>query len=376
MKLLTIGYDKDLLDPTSGAAARHRAYAAHLEALHVIVLSRAKDTPETVELGENVYAHKTGGGSPFAVLQSAFAIGKAILGEEGTWVISAQDPFECALVGVLLRRATGTSLQIQEHGDFFSRPYWRRESLMNRARYMLGRMLLPRADCVRAVSERIQRTLVRCGVKEERITVVPVYTELAAFRSAVPDHGIEALRPEGGTLILSMARFVPQKNLCLLLRAFRHVLAAESNVRLVLVGQGADKQRLLAHASDLMPDKVTFIDWTNNPAGALKAADLYALSSDYEGWGRVCVEALATGTPLVMTDVGCAQEVVCHEVSGLVVGTRDEAALREGMLRLVRDHTLRKQLVAGGTKALAELRTEEACIALYIASIKACARYA
>lgn len=399
--LLTIGYDKDLLDPTSGAAARHREYARHFEAIHLIVFSRSEGEAETVDLGEGVYAHKTAGGSPLAVLKSAYAIGKRIL-EEGSvrrgmkgvetshagmtplraqgksvnnaeWVISTQDPFECALVGYLLKRATGVPLQIQEHGDFFSRPYWRQESLLNRARYLLGRFLLPRADGVRVVSERIKRALLARGVAEERITVVPVYTEVEEFETAAPDHGIEALCPEGGLLVLSMARFVPQKNLCVLLRAWRAVVKEVPSARLALVGQGAERRQLLAHARDLMPEKVTFIDWTENPAGAMKAADVYALPSDYEGWGRVCVEALAAGTPLVTTDVGCVGEVVVHEESGLVVPPRDSDALAHALVRVLRDEALRAKLKEGGVRAIDTLKTKEECIALYVESVRACA---
>lgn len=376
MKLLAIGYDKDLLDPTSGAAARHREYAAHFDAIHVIVFSRSKGETEAVDLGSGVYAHKTAGGSPLAVLKSAYAIGRQVLCEEGEWVISAQDPFECALVGYFLKRATNMPLQIQEHGDFFSRPYWRQESILNRARYLVGRFLLPRADGVRVVSKRIKRALIARGVTAERITVVPVYTEVEAFKAAAPDHGIEALRPQGGLLVLSMARFVPQKNLCVLLRAWRAVVNEVPNARLALVGQGAEKRTLLTHARDLMPEKVTFIDWTENPAGAMKAADVYALSSDYEGWGRVCIEALAAGTPLVTTDVGCVGEVVVHEESGLVVLPRDVDVLTCALVRVLRDEALRTKLKEGGVRAIDTLKTKEECIALYVESVRACAHNA
>lgn len=372
MKLLAIGYDKDLLDPTSGAATRHREYAKHFDAIHVIVFSRSEGETETVDLGSGVYAHKTAGGSPLGVLKSAYAIGAQVLQEEGEWVISAQDPFECALVGYLLKRATNMPLQIQEHGDFFSRPYWRQESILNRARYLAGRFLLPRADGVRVVSLRIKRALIARGVTAERITVVPVYTEVETFKAAAPDHGIEALRPQGGLLALSMARFVPQKNLCALLRAWRAAVKEVPTARLALVGQGAEKRTLLAHARDLMPEKVTFIDWTENPAGAMKAADVYALSSDYEGWGRVCIEALAAGTPLVTTNVGCVGEVVAHEESGLVVPPREVDALARALVRVLRDEALRTKLKEGGVRAIDILKTKEECIALYVESVRAC----
>jgi glycosyltransferase involved in cell wall biosynthesis len=85
---------------------------------------------------------------------------------------------------------------------------------------------------------------------------------------------------------------------------------------------------------------VTIEPWSNNVPGLLAQADAYVLSSDYEGWGRVLIEAMVVGLPIVTTNVGCAGEVVKHEQHGLVVPTRDEKALEKALLRMATDRAL------------------------------------
>jgi glycosyltransferase involved in cell wall biosynthesis len=372
MKLLLIGPDKDLLTPSSVAAKRHVMYAEHVEEIHAVVFARARYGDQSVQIAENAWSHPTGSKNTARLFLDAYRIGKKILQEKGEWVISAQDPFESGLVAYALARATGTPFLLQEHGDFFSLPYWRRESLLNMVRFVIGGWLLKRANHVRVVSERIKRTLVARGVSPSIITVTPVYTDTRTFEAAEADSGITYLQKGDLTTVLSMARFVPQKNLPMLIDAFRSVLARGARARLVLVGQGPDKQKLIARAQDLMPDKVTFLDWTDNPAGAIKAADVYALSSHYEGWGRVCIETLAAGTPLVMTDVGCAGEVVHNKKNGLVVPVNDKGAFAEALYQLITDNTLRKSLREAGRYTASNLPTFDENVALYIQALETC----
>jgi glycosyltransferase involved in cell wall biosynthesis len=374
MKVLTIGTDKDLLREGSVSAERHKAYARTFEHLHAVVFARAPKYPrETISLAENLTVYATGSSSTLGLFIDAYRSGKHILEEEGEWVISAQDPFESGLVAYLLSRATGVPFLLQEHGDFFSKPYyWRRESLMNGLRFVLGRWLLRRASHVRVVSERIKRALLVQGIPEERITVLPVYIDRKVFDSARPAEGIVALRPKDGVLVVTMARMVPQKNLHLLITAFKEVLARGVQARLLIVGDGSEKYALLASAQEYLPHGITFLAWSHDPASVLKATDIYVVSSDYEGWGRVCIEALTAGTPLIMTEVGCAGEVVRDGENGLVVPVRDAPALTEAIVRLAQDATLRAKLAQNGISTAHALPSDEEYIERYCACLASC----
>ncbi len=347
-------------------------YASTMRELHIIVLGAQGAQEKCVQIGEHVFVYPTRSMSRARALVEGLRIGERIVAHHVIDIISTQDPFECALIGYLLKRKSDARLQIQEHGDFFSQPYWRRERPLHQLRYVVGLWLIRHADCIRVVSERIKCGLVARGIPEEHIVSVPVQTDVVMFQNALPSENIATLRPQGGVLILTMARLVPQKNLTLLIDAFRAVLKQGVRAHLVIVGKGPEKNILLRCAKDMVPDHVTFLDWTNDPAGALKAADIYALSSDYEGWGRVCIEAFATGTPLLMTDVGCAGEVVRDNENGIVVPVRDVGAFTDALVRLAGDVALRTRFVTAGHATICARGTIGEHMALYQKSLECC----
>ena len=82
--------------------------------------------------------------------------------------------------------------------------------------------------------------------------------------------------------------------------------------------------------------------------GLMRGADIYALSSDYEGWGRVLIESMAVGLPVVTTDVGCAGEVLIDGRHGIVVPTRNSEAFTQALTLLAKDADMRKKY---GTQA-------------------------
>jgi glycosyltransferase involved in cell wall biosynthesis len=92
-----------------------------------------------------------------------------------------------------------------------------------------------------------------------------------------------------------------QKNHPLLLQAFSRV--AKPGARLMFVGEGAGREDLAALAGELdVADQVIFAGFHSDPTPFYKTADLFVLSSDYEGFGNVIVEAMACGTSVVSTD--------------------------------------------------------------------------
>ncbi len=104
-----------------------------------------------------------------------------------------------------------------------------------------------------------------------------------------------------GDRILTVGSLKDQKNHSLLLRAFARTPGTRS--RLMLLGQGENEGILRAVASDLgISDRIIFAGFHRDPSPFYATADLFVLSSDYEGFGNVIVEALACGCPVVSTD--------------------------------------------------------------------------
>ncbi|MFA5124400.1 MAG: glycosyltransferase [Patescibacteria group bacterium] len=365
MKVLNLGTDKGVFVSSSPVTRRLIEYGVMTDAYDIIVPA----TPaQEIKLSEKVTAYGTGGGNRLAALFNMYRLAKKLFRQNNYDVITVQDPFELSLMGLLLARKFKSALNIQEHGDFFSATYWRNENPINFCRYYLGRWLIKRADSVRAVSERIKDTLVNdLHIAEDKIVVVPVYVK--------PEKQFSETKPEifgrlvGKTVFLTMARLVKQKNLPLLIRAFATVARQLPEAVLLIVGRGPEKDKLAQQIKESgLEDKIFLIGWTDNIYDYYNSADSYVLSSDYEGWGMVIIEAASCGLAVVMTDVGCAGEVLKDGVSALITPVGDEEKLADAMKKIIQNIGLRRQLSQSAESAINILPGREENLALYLKS--------
>lgn len=169
----------------------------------------------------------------------------------------------------------------------------------------LYRRMLPLSDRIVAVSGGVADDLVRtAGVARARIAAIynPIlherFEELAAQPPAHPWLQTGGPRP----VFISVGRLVEQKDHATLLRAFA-AFRRDRPGRLVILGRGPLHDPLLALAAQLgVRDDVDFAGFRPNPLPLIRAADALVLSSRYEGFGNVLVEALGCGTPIISTD--------------------------------------------------------------------------
>ncbi len=101
-------------------------------------------------------------------------------------------------------------------------------------------------------------------------------------------------------ILINVARFSPEKRLDLLLEAFAQIKRIRDDVRIVLVGGGREEEKLRKIVRDLHIERdVLFTGKTPNPYKYISRSDLFVLTSKTEGFGRVVVESLCVGTPVV-----------------------------------------------------------------------------
>jgi glycosyltransferase involved in cell wall biosynthesis len=176
-----------------------------------------------------------------------------------------------------------------------------------------------------AVSEALKADMVRIGMPGERITVH--YTGVDLDRFTVQDRAsVKAHRGVSGPLLVSVGALIPRKGQSLVIDALPHL----PDAKLVLIGEGEDRARLSQQAGALgVADRVTFTG--NLPheeiSAWLSAADVMALPSASEGLANAWVEALACGTPIVITNAGGAREVLVDESAGHIVERTAEGVL-------------------------------------------------
>lgn len=171
-------------------------------------------------------------------------------------------------------------------------------------RFMIRR-LYPRADRLIANSRGVAEDLeASFGIPRDRITVIynPTVTNELESRAAEKVSHPWFSRRDGPPLILSVGRLTPQKDFQMLLEAFSRV-REERDCRLVILGEGAEREDLEARARILGVEK--YIDMPGFVPDVLPymaRANVFALSSRYEGLSNVLIEALAVGTPAIATD--------------------------------------------------------------------------
>lgn len=82
------------------------------------------------------------------------------------------------------------------------------------------------------------------------------------------------------------------------------------------------------------------------------------MSSNYEGWGKVIVEAAAVEKPIIMTEVGCAGEIIKNNENGIVVPVDDQKAFANGMIKMIEDNDFRNIAGKKARQAILKLPTE------------------
>jgi glycosyltransferase involved in cell wall biosynthesis len=169
--------------------------------------------------------------------------------------------------------------------------------------------------------------------------------DLAQVRSVQVDPAVKrkelGLPPEG-PIIGTVGRLVPIKGHTWLLRAVPRVLAEFPQVCVVLIGDGPMQDELKELAAELgISPHVVFLGTRPDIPECLAALDLFVLPSLNEGMGRVLLEAMAVGCPVVATRVGGIPDIVTDGATGLLVPPRDDRALAEAILTLLRDRSRR-----------------------------------
>lgn len=358
VNVLAIGYGRDLFQKGNAERERLRLGASHLRSFHMVIFSLRRHGCVKDRVSDSFTLYPTNSRHALFMLWDAVRVGWRILSRRKTdrWTVTSQDPFAAGVVGYVVARMTGSFFVVQEHGDVFSGKHWVLERPINRVWYRIGLYILRNADRVRTVSQRAATHLKEHGVPEDRIVVLPVLTDIASFASCVPRIDLRARYPQKTPLVLSVARFVKQKNLTMLARAFAAFRQTCPRAQLVIVGRGEEEAVIRGEIARLqLKDSVTILPWTDDVASLMKTADIYALSSHYEGWARVLIEAMACGLPAVTTEVGCVGEVFKDGVHGRAVPVGDEKAFAEALRDIYTDTHLRIRAHESGPGAARDI---------------------
>ncbi|MEK9185679.1 MAG: glycosyltransferase, partial [Patescibacteria group bacterium] len=315
-----ISTDKKILEPGSAVAGRFEDYKKLFDEVHAVVLNR------------NIFSAYKTVKKLFRISDSRLAVGQVGFRASRDVVISVQDPFETGIVGIMLKLKFGVPLQIQLHTDFNNK-YFLLSTPLNFARFFLAHLILPLADSVRVVSERVKRSIVELN---PNITVLPIYIEKSEIRNPKSETNAENKK----ITILAVARLEKEKDLETAIKAFKIINRKYPNTEFVIVGDGRERKKL----EKIAGKNVKFLGWRDDIYNLYTQADIYISTSLFEGYGMSMVEAASVKMPMVLSNAGIAGEVFEDGISALVCKPKDINCFTSALEKLIKDENLRLQM--------------------------------
>lgn len=211
--------------------------------------------------------------------------------------------------------------------------------------------IVNRADNVIACSSYMREHIADIyALEEAAVEVIPNGIDPSELQ---PVGDLEELRSSFAApdekLVLLVGRLVYEKGFQFALEALPSMIEAVGNVRFLIAGSGTHEAELKKLADELgLMEHGTFVGWIGDDVlhSLYRIADLTIVPSIYEPFGLVALEAMASGCPCLVADVGGLREVVPNENVGLRFRSRDPESLAEMATRVLTDDDLRDRLVA------------------------------
>lgn len=190
-------------------------------------------------------------------------------------------------------------------------------------------------------------------MKKENIVVIPV-----AAKQHLP---IVEGSDSSHVTVLYAGRFTQEKNLSLLLRAFQKFHETFQSSQLLLCGNGPLESQIQTKSEVLgLKDCVRFDEFKTGQNITVPGRVIAALSSFHESWNRFVIESVHAGFPVVMTDVGCAGEVIEDSVSGWVVPVNDVSKFTQALLEAGQDEIESRRRAVNAKARVEKLPSSEA----------------
>lgn len=232
-------------------------------------------------------------------------------------VISAEFFFPDGPAAVALGKAFGVPVSIKARGSDIHQ--WTRRPAIARQIVSAGRA----ADGLLSVSLALRDDMIALGMPAERTECIVTGVDLTRFAPRDRQDAKQALGI-AGPLVASVGALIPLKGHDLLIDA----VATLPGVQLAIAGQGPEAPRLAAKIAAMgLGDRVRLLGAIppDRIAELLAAADVMALASASEGLANAWLEALASGTPIVIPDIGGARQVVTVPAAGHIVARTPDA---------------------------------------------------
>lgn len=217
---------------------------------------------------------------------------------------------------------------------------------------------LKKASYYISISAEITKKALAVGFSKEKIMYVPNGVDMSLFhRESAPAPLHTPLK------VLFVGRLVEEKGLFVLLEAWKTVAHEHKDCRLDIVGDGCLRQQLEDKASYFnIADTVHFLGKSNNTAAHYKLADIYVLPSFHEGLSNTLLEAMASGLPVISTQISGTSDIIRNGVTGFLVKPGNPNELAQAILTLLKSKDLREEMGQGAQSVIQNKFSIEAVI--------------
>lgn len=365
LKILAINLDYTLAmdSPDFGdAQERNIAYGRYVKKIFSITHSPRYLGLKNKKLSEEVEIFPTSSSKPYFFLFDALRIAKLIFIENKIDLILTQDPFITGLVGYILKRRYKCPLLIHFHGDFWQNKYWLREKWYNFVLLLLSRFLVKKADGIKVVSSGIKYKLVKEGIARDKIRVIPTPVDLEKFIYC----NLEKLKKirkkhQNSKTIINVGRQDASKDYSTLYKAINLVHDDYKRLAFCQIGNGDYLPEKIKAGENLVLNSVNKIK-QKALTNYYHAADVYVSSSKHESFGKVLIEAMAAGLPIVATATTGSREIVQEGINGFLVPIGDSQALARKVLYLLNNPAKAEEMGKRGRQIVREKFNQEKII--------------
>ncbi len=207
------------------------------------------------------------------------------------------------------------------------------------------------SDGVTAVSEYLkEETYKRFDIKKD-IEVIPNFIDLDRFKKSNKTHFKKAICPDGEKIVVHVSNFREVKRVPEVISVFHEVLKNDIKAKLLLVGDGPDRQRAERRCRELkICDQVRFLGKQENVEEILSIADLFLIPSGSETFGLAALEAMSCSVPVISTNIGGLPEVNVHGETGYLCDLDDIECMAKHAVDILQDEEHHEELSRNARK--------------------------
>ncbi len=259
---------------------------------------------------------------------------------EGPDVIHAQWILPQGLNAVIIGRFLRKQVVVSVHGaDIFP--------LKSKLLRCISKMVLTRCDVVTANSKATKEAVDKLAGGNVNVRIIPMGVDTESFRKMC----------DGRQDILFVGRLAEKKGVKYLIRAFDKISGKHQGTKLIIVGEGDELGRLIAEAKkSRFKDSISFEGAKDHDklkeyfqkAGVFVMPSIIDSEGDTEGLGVAALEAMASGVPVVTSNVGGIPDVIKDGINGLLTAPEDPNSIANAVVRLLDDKKMRDNLSEKG----------------------------